>query len=237
MLSHSNRHNQDRLQPTDAMPAPAWPESSLTVVPPPPGTAGGSGGNGGSEACNLVVVNLSAYLDDELDPDMQQVVEAHLRNCSRCTEVVAALQTTDTIIQREWRDNAPLPSSSEFRQAVDNLIDALPPAPVKEAPFARKRVHAKARWMRFSSGIVGVIALFSLLWSTYNLGYTQGRMSPLPAVSPLPAAPSNPRPIVPRLSTVSYRTTSTAVQTPSTLHIAPSPPAPDLSLDFMRSSR
>jgi len=53
----------------------------------------------------------------------------------------AALQTTDRILQREWRDSGPLPSSLERTQAIDSLLSALPPVPGPARAFAPKRIH------------------------------------------------------------------------------------------------
>ena len=80
------------------------------------------------------------------------------------------------MIQREWRD-APLPSASEMRFALDSIMDALPPVPNAPPVFAPRRIHARFRWMRFATGIASIIALLGLLWSTYRFGFTQGRSS------------------------------------------------------------
>ena len=184
-----SRHTNARRNPQDvnSLRLPQVTDYPFAVVPPVFGdTDFGGGDEGGNEACRLVTVNLSAYLDGELDDDQQRVVEAHLDRCPTCSASLDALQITDTLIQREWRDKAPLPSSSEVKSAIDSIMAALPPAPAAAPEFAPKRVHARARWMRFSTGLAGMIAFFSLLWSSYRLGYANGRTSTQPAEQPSP---------------------------------------------------
>ncbi len=148
-------------------------------VPPPDFTSGGEGGDPDpfNEACSLVWVNLAAYKDEELDQDTYEAVDNHMAHCSRCSAMLKAMQETDILIEREWRDHPPLPSPSEVKQSIDNIMAALPPAADELQEFAAKRIHAKVRWMRFSTGFTGVIALFSLLWTSYRVGYTQGSKS------------------------------------------------------------
>jgi anti-sigma factor RsiW len=134
-----------------------------------------------NEACNLVQVNLAAYLDGELDEDMWAVVNNHLAGCDRCADVLSEIQETDKQIQREWRDSSPLPSSSQLHAAVDAIMDKLPEAAKASPEFAARRVHARVRWMRFSTGAAGAFVLFALSWGSYKLGFTQGREQRLPA--------------------------------------------------------
>ena len=67
---------------------PGTPDGS---IPTPP--ASGDGFNFGfdgpqSEACKLVSVNLSAYLDSELDADLETIVEDHLNErCAVCAMI------------------------------------------------------------------------------------------------------------------------------------------------------
>ena len=147
----------------------------------------GKDGFGGG--CSRGMEAISAYLDGELDPDSRDETETHLSRCPQCAATYAALLETDAMIQREWRDNAPLPSAFAMQGAIDSIMDALPPVP---APvFAPKRVHAKARWMRFATGIAGIVALIGLLWSSYRFGFTQGRLSILPQFAPRPDRDGN----------------------------------------------
>jgi hypothetical protein len=76
---------------------------------------------------------------------------------------------------------------------------ALPPVPGEQTAFAPKRVHSRARWMRFSTGLAGVVAFLAMLWSSYRIGYAHGRMSlhtpsiPSPADLPSSHPLSEPR--------------------------------------------
>jgi|SRR5579871_2061624 len=179
-----NRQFEKRnSQDADVMMWSQFPDSATPGVPPTGDSGGGDDHNGdGNEACALVAVNLSAYQDDELDPDQQQVVEAHLSHCPKCAALLANIRETDTLIEREWRENAPLPSSLEHRNAIDAIMDALPAAPAVEPTFAPKRVHSKARWVRFSTGLTGLLAL---LGSSYCLGYVHGRTSRFTSSTPM----------------------------------------------------
>jgi hypothetical protein len=163
MLTDRNFDYRNVPQDADAADMPGRPESPFAIVPPNTTFGGGSGHHGGNDACRLVMANLSAYLDNELDPDQERVIEGHLSQCAECASNLSALRTTDRLLQREWRGSAPLPSSLDFKQSVDAIMAALPPVPGEQTPFAPKRVHSRARWMRFSTGLAGVIAFFAML--------------------------------------------------------------------------
>lgn len=150
------------------------------TVLPPTGRSGGNGGNGGrpgrggDDACAFVSVNLSAYQDGELDPDSLKLIVSHLAHCPHCAAELDALQAIDETLEREWRDSAPLPSSSQFACSIDAIMDALPGETAAMPAYAPKRVHAKVRWTRFATGVAGLFAFGSLLWSSYRMGYEQG---------------------------------------------------------------
>ena len=171
MLTHRNSTQNSDPQPGSG------PQTASFAVVPPADPRGQEGGEGGGDACKLVTVNLSAYMDDELDLDQVRVIEAHLYQCPDCVANLKAMEEADSILEREWRDRSPLPSSSQVRRSIDNIMDALPPVPAKPAVFAPKRVHARMRWMRFAAGMTGMVAFGSLLWGSYELGYTRGRRS------------------------------------------------------------
>lgn len=145
----------------------------VALVPPFAADPGSDGGDRNREMCMLVVTHLSAFQDDELDPEQRHIIAAHLNNCPDCAEVYESIQETDHLLQREWRDETPLPSSSERKQAIDNIMDALPPVPAQSAAFAPKRKHDKARWMRFAAGTTSII----LVGLSYLVGYLHGRSS------------------------------------------------------------
>lgn len=158
-------------QPSDYAATPA------ALVPPFDADYDTDGGDPKKEMCMLVVMNLSAFQDDELDPEQRRIIAAHLNNCPDCTQVFESLQETDRLCEREWRDEASLPSSTERRQAIDSIMDALPPVPSETPAFAPKRTHAKARWMRFATGISGLLLLSLSSWGSYRVGYVQGQAS------------------------------------------------------------
>ena len=160
------------------IPGPASPAGRANPAFPGTDTPAEFGGG-----CKRGMETLSAYLDGELDSDSRAEVANHLNSCPQCADAFDALLATDRMIQREWRD-APLPSASETRFALDAILDALPPLPDAPPVFAPRRIHAKARWMRFATGVAGVIALLGLLWSSYRLGFTQGRSSFSAPLSP-----------------------------------------------------
>jgi anti-sigma factor RsiW len=147
---------------------------------PPTGRSGGNGGRpgrGGDDACEFVSVNLSAYQDGELDSDSLKLIVSHLSHCPHCSAAMDALQEIDETLEREWRDSAPLPSSSQFARSIASIMDALPDEPAATPAFAPKRVHARARWTRFATGVAGAFAFGGLLWSSYRLGYQEGQHS------------------------------------------------------------
>lgn len=163
---------------------------------PPTGRSGGNGGwpgRGGDDACDFVSVNLSAYQDGELDSDSLKLIVSHLAHCPNCADAFDALQSVDETLEREWRDSAPLPSSSRFARSIDSIMDALPDEPAVAPAFAPKRIHARVRWTRFATGVAGLFAFGSLLWSSYRLGYQQGQLQHLSRYpGTMPANPGNP---------------------------------------------
>ncbi len=136
----------------------------------------------GGDPCTRIQAQLSDYADDELNDPQQRFVESHLSNCPKCAAMLNAIFETDDVLLREWRENSPLPSSLDRSRALDNIMDALPSLPESQSVFAPKRTHARARWMRFSTGIAGCAALFAMLYSSYRLGYEQGLKRP-PSIS------------------------------------------------------
>lgn len=187
----------------------------FAVIPPTDAVAFGGEGEG-NDACRLVLTHLSAYQDGELDPDQQRVVEAHLAKCTECASNLNALRQTDQLLQREWQDSGPLPSSLETRQSIDAIMAALPPVPSTPAQFAPKRVHSRARWMRFSTGLAGLLALISLMWSSYRLGYLHGRRSILQRSSAIHS--QIPQTFEPTLTFASFSPAVSAIPPPPERH-------------------
>ena len=166
-------------------------------VPAPPYKGGfNSDDSFKPEACRIVAVNLSSYLDAELDQDQDEMIENHLDHCNDCTSLLEAMIATDSQIQREWRDSTPLLLSPLAKRSIDSIMDALPPAPEKQPIFSSKRVHARARWTRFAAGLTGVFTLVGLPCATYFMGYQSGKQS----ADQLKPYPSVFRRLTPKLS-------------------------------------
>ncbi|HZO90632.1 MAG TPA: zf-HC2 domain-containing protein [Chthonomonadaceae bacterium] len=232
MLNRPNLDNTATSEDAGNPSLPGLPSVTFAVVPPTDIAVGRNGG--GDDACRLVQANLSAYQDNELDPDQRQKIEAHLAKCPECAAGLEALQRVDSLLEREWRECAPLPSSLEHKNPLDNIMAALPPTPAETPTFAPKRVHSRGRWMRFSTGLAGIIAFFSLLWSSYRLGYAHGRMS-VAAASPSPTQYTNNHkhssllkllPITYTTSAIPYNNAVTAFVTSAPLKAPPSPSIP-----------
>jgi len=51
--------------------------------------------------CKMILNNLSAYIDGELDEDVCQQIETHLETCQNCRIVVDTLKKTIDIYQKD----------------------------------------------------------------------------------------------------------------------------------------
>ncbi len=180
----------NRHKVTENLPTQAADNATFTVVVSPVMSSASSvsileaDDVDGGDPCAYVRTQLSDYADDELNPSQARFVESHLSDCPKCAEMLNAIFQTDDLLLREWRDDSPLPSSLQRNRAIDNIIDALPPVPETQPIFSSKRRHARARWMRFSTGIAGCAAFFAMLYSSYRLGYEHALKRPYTASSP-----------------------------------------------------
>ena len=52
-----------------------------------------------SETCDLIQLELSAYIDDELEPDRKRSVAEHLATCSECTQEETALRAVRRLVR------------------------------------------------------------------------------------------------------------------------------------------
>jgi hypothetical protein len=143
------------------------------------------------DACGLTEANLAAFEDGELNREQAQLVEAHLAGCVKCASTLKMLRAEDSLISWEWRESAPLPFSSEMRFAVDSIMAALPPAEA-HAAFARRRVHVRVRWNRLAAGLMGIVAMAGMIWSSYRIGYAHGRQSVARPISASESPAVNP---------------------------------------------
>jgi len=224
MLTRKPSYTQDDANAGNPLFAKQGQPVDFAVVPPTP-SAGDRWEGGQPEACRLVAVNLSAYLDNELDPDQSEMVTAHLEACADCADLLDAMYDTDEEIQREWREDTPLPSSSQFRRSIDAIMDALPAEPVAEPVFAPKRVHARTRWVRFATGMSGMVVIAAMLWSSYRIGYVQGRQN----ASKSAFVPANPTGYNP-----AYQPETTLA---TLIPASARPPEDPLTLNFARERR
>jgi len=177
------RYYTDSHSPVNSNPSRTLP--SHGSVPPPSDRSGSpdTGGDGDpkNELCTLVAVNLAALLDGELDADTNELVASHLSSCNRCKAEFEQIASIDQDILREWRQESPLPSSREVSHAIEGVMSALPPDTEEPVQFAGKRVHARLRWMRFSTGTIAILVVASAAWSGYKLGYARGSLRVVPA--------------------------------------------------------
>ena len=204
------------------------PNSPFASLPPSQAFGDRNGGNGNSDTCAWVIENFSDYMDNALNPETAPIIEAHLVQCANCVEVLKTMKQTDRLLEREWRESAPLPSSLQHRQSVDAIMAALPPVPDQSAAFATKRIHAKTRWTRLATGLAGVLAFFSLLWSSYRLGYTHGQKSH--SVIPSAASPQRNAFASPTLLPATF------IASPQPVSSSPSPtPSPPSKMTMTRS--
>lgn len=97
---------------------------------------------------------LLAYLDEQLSPRESRLVEAHLKNCRRCREVMAQVSEDRDMTTR---------CLTPYHQAVLNLPVG-EPRPFSEADRARARKGAVS-WMRryykWVAAVAAVVAVFS----------------------------------------------------------------------------
>ena len=175
-----------REQIQDGMEDPQELDLAVTLLPdfskrdrnalPPTGRSGGNGGwpgRGGDDACEFVSVNLSAYQDGELDPDSLKLIVSHLAHCTNCADAFDALQEIDETLEREWRDSAPLPSSSQFARSIDSIMDALPNEPAATPVFAAS-LNAQTPpsppfRSQFSRSVVSLFPRITLLCSRFSV--------------------------------------------------------------------
>jgi len=125
-------------------------------------------GDDDDRGCGFSTELISAYIDQELDADTENSVAQHLNSCPACAGVYAEMLLVDETIQVqyhwEWRDSTPLPlhvnedaaayavdgaAASRPVDAIDRIMAMLPEGEQQSPVYAPRRVHARARWMRF----------------------------------------------------------------------------------------
>ena len=64
--------------------------------------------------CEDILMNLSAYIDGELDPALCSAIEAHVGTCTRCQVVVNTLKKTIHLYQVDGQETK-LPEETRRR--------------------------------------------------------------------------------------------------------------------------
>ena len=64
--------------------------------------------------CNEIQSRLSVFLDDELEPEIRQLVKGHINKCVECREALKALQRVD----RRIKDFPSIPAPEGFSDQV-----------------------------------------------------------------------------------------------------------------------
>jgi anti-sigma factor (TIGR02949 family) len=75
--------------------------------------------------CDDALVELEAYLDAELDPDLRREVEGHLAGCSHCFDRGEFKKQLRDIIRRKCSQVGELPPSvaDRIRAAITSITD------------------------------------------------------------------------------------------------------------------
>ncbi len=186
MLRHFDNKNRRSISSQDTASAPAaslWQANDDAFASLP------------AVSCDYVAENVSGYVDAELNPQAIQQIANHLNNCPNCAKIVAEVERVGLVLEREWSDNAPLPSSLEVEFALDSIMDALPPIYEPSRSSKHGDTPHVTRWVRFTTGFVGGALFVTSLWSSYQVGFWQGRASyfaPATLHQPLPTAPTPP---------------------------------------------
>jgi anti-sigma factor RsiW len=76
-----------------------------------------------ADACTAILMNISAYLDGELDTSACAAIEAHSATCPHCAPVVEGLRRTVGLCREAG--SAPLPEDvrQRARESVRRLLE------------------------------------------------------------------------------------------------------------------
>ena len=114
---------------------------------------------------------LSAYLDNELAPDMQKRIEAHLHSCNECSDMLAAFQQN-----RERIKGLEHPAPSSIQNAVMAQIREQAAKASTEKPSRTLRLPDIGRWLPdfgrwflrpVTAGATGLLTLGLILGALY----------------------------------------------------------------------
>jgi anti-sigma factor RsiW len=76
-------------------------------------------------SCKTVIANLTNYLDGDLEPEMRQKIEKHLRGCHRCTAVYDSTRKMLVITGDERIFDIPAGFSERLHAFLDATISRM----------------------------------------------------------------------------------------------------------------
>jgi anti-sigma factor RsiW len=76
--------------------------------------------------CAAMLAGISAYLDGDLEVAECQLIEAHCRECSRCSELVQGLRATIGLCREAGNTPLPEPVRERARASVRRLLATKP---------------------------------------------------------------------------------------------------------------
>ncbi len=79
--------------------------------------------------CEQLLLEISNYLDAEVDAALRAEIEAHLTGCRRCSLLVDTTRRTVRIIADERVLTLPVGFSARLAAFLARHIESLPPAP------------------------------------------------------------------------------------------------------------
>lgn len=129
-------------------------------------------------------LELSAYLDGELDAPAREVVETHLRDCSECTALLAELSSVVTSAQT-LEDGRP---ETDLWPGIARRIGTVPLHEARRSTSGTTAIHAIARQFSFSLPQLVAAAVFVALLSGGAVWWTLRAMNPASGPAGEPAA-------------------------------------------------
>jgi hypothetical protein len=129
-------------------------------------------------------LELSAYLDGELDAPAREAVEMHMRDCSECTALLAELSTVVTSA-RALEDHGP---DTDLWPDIAYRIGAAPPREARRSKRGATTLRAIARPFSFTLPQLVAAAVFVALLSGGVVWWTlrtpaSGRVDPSAATA------------------------------------------------------
>ena len=165
---------------------------------------------------HLATEQLSAFLDTQLSPQEQSIVEAHLQDCQQCQDALAGLRQTVALLHALPQPDVPrsftLSPGVSYLQERPERQSETPQRqrqPVPSQTRQRKsRLYYIQRTIRVASTLVAVVGLFFLLstvlpafphggTSSTTTGSVPSATSPFVGANPNHQATQTPRKITP----------------------------------------